>query len=40
MGMRDKGRALIGYGGSLKGRKQSNVNISKLINNFEKSTGF
>jgi hypothetical protein len=39
MGMRDKGRAVIGYGGVLKGRKQPNFNISKLINNFEKSTG-
>ncbi len=26
MGMRDKGRAVIGYGGSLKGRKQPNFN--------------
>jgi hypothetical protein len=40
MGMRDKGIAVTGYRGSLKGRKQPNFNISKLINNFEKSTGF
>jgi hypothetical protein len=28
---------VIGYGGSLKGRKQPNFNISKLINNLEKT---
>jgi hypothetical protein len=38
--MRAIGTAVDGYGRSITGGKQPDLNISKLINNFEKSTGF